>query len=172
MKEIQTKDGIIIKYVKNEEKSVNGVGNVFNIYTKENKLLGQRVGARDLKDIEYESLFATDGGMIFDPKGKFSKKEVQKDKKAIKPPLKKETQAVEALSIDKLPTGGYETILKFRLTIKSKRKVTVEELVNCLEKEKKWSIVGYEVESKIKPLKGVVNDNIDERAVENSTTER
>lgn len=203
MKEVVTLDGVTLTYTKNEQKSVPGVGNVFNIH-KEGTLVGWRVGIADIKKLNYKDLVDASGALIYDAKGKMNAKP-KKAKKEVKPspeltkalnvidqipntgtgrfktdkpniantpkPFIDQLRSLEAnqdenrvmkgmpmndadeptTQTDKLVGGGFEIALKFRCTLKTKRRVTVNDVVQYLKK--KYDIIGYEVESKVKEVK-------------------
>lgn len=195
MKEVTTLDGVVLTYTKNEQKSVPGVGNVFNIH-KGGILVGCRVGIADIKKLNYKDLVDASGALIYDAQGKMNAKP-KKAKKEVKPSpeLTKALNVIDQIpntgrfktdkpktlvdvpislleanqdenrvmqgmpmndadatttQTDKLVGGGFEIALKFRCTLKTKRRVTVDDVIQYLKK--KYDIIGYEVESKVKEV--------------------
>jgi len=157
VKEVKTKDEVVIKYVKNTEKSINGVCNVFDVYDKDGKFLGNRVGVRDLKTVTYESLFDSGGNMIYDPNNKLGgnirKKSVRTGKDKVNTnTLTQIKNSPGVTSSNKTPEGKFETSLKFRITLRTKRKITVDDIIKYLEE--KYEIWGYDIEAETKEING------------------
>ncbi len=178
MKEKLTKDGVLIKYEKDENKSIIGQYVCYTIYDKNDKLLGQRIGVRDIPKLNYEDLFEN-GKMKFDmrpPKGKEDKEVIQEPLQKLPPKAKetsrkdedddigmKEIKKVEEVEKEKLKApahdehsslgdGIVESRMLLRITFRGKRKVTSQDLLEYIGK--KYTIHGYEISTTIKKVKG------------------
>lgn len=146
MKEYTTKDKVIIKVEKNEEKSIIGQYVAYNIYDGADKLLGLRVGVRDIEELNYADLFEK-GLLKFDMRDPNRKKPEKKEKvKQEKVPKKIEKAEnitaetpteVPAMQQPRenndTPSGFVDTDMTINITIRAKKRINPEDVISYLQ---------------------------------------